>query len=64
VVIDKQAPIENRISPLDVLLGSSITKSMTVYYIIAEDGTICEVDMGTYSKAKISDYLLCNWKKS
>lgn len=62
-IIDKQSPIENRVSGAEILFGSgSITKSVTVYYLIASDGTACEVDMTKYSLTKINDTVGCyNW---
>jgi len=64
LVIGKDAPIENRFSSGDIIFGSgSVTKSQTVYYIVGEDGTLCEVDLGVYARIKIGDSCECqNWK--
>lgn len=65
IIIAKEAPIENRFSGADFLFGSgSITKSETVYYLIAEDATVCEVKVATWAKTKIGSKYNCgySWK--
>jgi hypothetical protein len=59
-IIAKESPIENRFSASDFFFGNgSITKSETVYYLIAEDGTACEVKVGIWAKTKIGDSHSC-----
>jgi hypothetical protein len=59
-VIGKESPNENRLSPGDFFFGGgSITKTKTVYYLIAEDGTVCEVGLSAYHKTKIGDNYSC-----
>lgn len=62
-VIGKEAAIENRFSAVDVFFGNgSITKSQTVYYLIASDGSVTEVGMSDYSRTKIGDmYQSLGW---
>ena len=60
IIIAKENPIENRFSAADFLFGNgSITKSETVYYLVAEDGTVCEVTVSKWAKTKIGDSFLC-----
>jgi hypothetical protein len=65
-IVAKESPIENRLSGTEILFGSgSITKSETVYYLIAEDGTIVETDIVTWAKVKIGEsYTTRYWKKT
>jgi hypothetical protein len=53
----KDSPVENRVSVLDTATGggSVRTKSTTVYYLIAEDGTACEVGMSAWHRTKVGD---------
>ena len=63
VISSKEAPIENRFSAGDFFFGSgSISKSQTVYYFFAEDGTMVEVDLRTYASKKVGDNYSANWK--
>lgn len=63
-IIDKQASVENRFSGSDFFFGNgSITKSKTVYYLVAEDGTAAEVGLTDYSRTKVGDkYSSSDWK--
>lgn len=61
-VIDKISPNENRLSRADLIFGQgSITKTETVYYLVAEDATVCEVGMTNYFKVKIGQKYSCFW---
>lgn len=63
-VIGKEHPNENRFSAGDFFFGSgSITKTKTIYYLIAEDGTVCEVGLSAYYKTKIGSKYNCNWER-
>lgn len=64
VIAAKEAPIENNFSGIDFFFGNgSITKSQTVYYFIAVDGALVNVDIKTYASKKIGDtYSSTNWK--
>ena len=67
-IIAKADPIENKVSGWDTLTGDGgiRTKSKTVYYLIAEDGTHCEVDMGTWYRVQVGSQQGCefgNWEQ-
>lgn len=64
-IVAKENPIENRVSGVEILFGSgSITKSETIYYLIADDGTSVQTDMGTWTKFKIGDSLTSSaWRR-
>ncbi len=38
-------------------------KSDTVYYLLAKDGTVCQVPMVKWHKTKIGDCVTCEWEK-
>lgn len=60
-IIEKSAPNENRFSAGDFVFGKgSVTKTRTVYYLIAEDGTVCEVGLSEYHKTKIGSMASCS----
>ena len=64
IIIEKQAPVENRFSGGDFFFGSgSITKSRTVYYLIADDGTVADVGLSDYARQKIGEpYATLTWE--
>lgn len=64
-VIAKESPVENRFSAWDTFTRGGIhTKTETVYYLIAEDGTAVEVEMGEWVRVKIGDsYSTSGWTK-
>jgi|SRR5712671_2474932 len=65
VIKGKVSPVENRISGWDTLTGDGgvRTKSTTVYYLIAVDGTRCEVDLGTFYRVELGSTQTCErWK--
>ena len=61
-VVEKIAPTEQRMS-YDWMDSQSLrTRASTVYYLIAEDGTVAEVKLPIYAKTKIGDEVSANWK--
>ena len=38
------------------------SRAETVYYLIAEDGTVAEVKLPIYAKTKIGDEVSADWK--
>lgn len=63
-VIAKDDPVENRFSGTDFFFGhGSITKSKTVHYLIAEDKTVCEVDIADYATVQTGAKYSCDWKQ-
>ena len=64
VILVKDAPIENRFSSTDFAVGEgSVTKSVTVYYFYAEDGTCVEVEPGVYHTKNVGETYRGPWKK-
>lgn len=64
-IIAKQAPIENRVSAWDTLTGdgSIRTKSKTVYYLVADDGTVAEVGLSVYTTTQIGEsFTTTSWE--
>jgi hypothetical protein len=60
VIIDKTSPNENRFSGTEFIFqGTVVTKTQTVYYLIAEDGTVCEVGLTKYHQSNIGDTVAC-----
>jgi hypothetical protein len=52
-IIAKEAPVEQRMG-LDVFAKDPFqTKSATIYYLIAEDGTVVEVGLSDYATAHV-----------
>ena len=63
IVSEKTTAIENEVSGIEILFGNgSITKSVTVYYLVAEDGTSCKVSMSEWNKSKIGSSYIGYWK--
>ena len=64
VIMTKDSPIENRFSSIDYVWGEgSVTKSITVYYFFAEDGTCVEVEPGVYHTKNPGDTHWGPWQK-
>lgn len=63
-VASKMERIENRFSGTDFMFGEgSITKSKTVYYLVATDGTACEVGMSEYARTKVGEKYSGTWRE-
>lgn len=61
-VVEKIAPTEQRMS-FDWMDKQSLrSRAETVYYLIAEDGTVAEVKLPIYAKTKIGDEVSADWK--
>lgn len=65
VIAAKESPIESRVSAMEIAFGSgSITKSVTVYYLVATDGSITEVDVSTWARTNVGDtYTTSRWEQ-
>lgn len=55
-VVAKEAPMESRYNWYDDRF-----RAQTVHYLIAEDGTILSVDVGTYAITKVGDKVQACW---
>jgi len=63
IIKTKDAPSENRFSAGDYFFGGgSITKTQTVYYFYAKDGTSVEVDRKIYFQYDEGDSYYGYWR--
>jgi hypothetical protein len=54
LVTSKAESIENRLSGVDLFFGDgSVTKTQSVYYLVADDGSLCEVGLSTYQGIRV-----------
>ena len=62
-IIMKESPVEQRMG-FDVFADEPLRqKSVTVYYLIAEDGTVVEVGLSDFAKTNVGDeYSSSAWK--
>lgn len=62
-IILKAEPVEQRMG-FDFFSNETFRqRSVTVYYLVAEDGTVAEVGLSDYAKTKIGDeFGSFNWK--
>lgn len=61
-VISKIQAVENRFSAMDAFAGGAMTKSTTVFYLVADGGEVCEVGISDWSKTKEGDLYDGNWE--
>lgn len=62
VIVNKISSVENRFSGADYIFGQgSVTKSASVYYLAASDGTVCEVGLSQYLVAKEGEKYEGRW---
>jgi len=61
-IIMKDAPVEQRMG-FDAFANEPLRqKSVTVYYLVAEDGTVAEVGLSDYARTNVGDkYASYNW---
>lgn len=52
VVAAHQENLESRFNLASHLLGGSSHKATTVHYLVAQDGSVCEVGIGAYALAR------------
>jgi hypothetical protein len=63
VVVLKKEVVESRISAWDTMTKKGVTtKSQTVYYLIASDGTVCEVGLSEFVVTKEGSTKSCEWE--
>ena len=63
-IIAKESPVEQRMS-YDVFSKESLRqRSTTIYYLVAEDGTVAEVGLSDYSVTQVgSNYETDKWAR-
>jgi hypothetical protein len=62
-ILMKEAPVEQRMS-FDPFANEPLRqKSVTVYYLVAEDGTVVEVGLSDFAKTKVGgEFSSSAWK--
>ena len=63
-IIAKEAPVEQRMG-FDLFADETFRqKSVTVHYLVAEDGTVAEVGLSDYATTEIGGlYSTSNWQR-
>ena len=64
VVSSKTSALESRFNTTAYMLsdhGSGV-KPTTVYYLVAQDNTVCEVGVGVFSNTKDGESVTGNWE--
>lgn len=62
-IIQKESPVEQRMG-FDFFADEPLRqKTVTIYYLVAEDGTVAEVGLSDFVRTKIGDtYVADSWQ--